>query len=111
VLPLKSLRAKRQAVHQLSRRGEGGVGEQENYRPMETGRQGDISQLTQSGVAVEKLVVPKFAKIKSCQDTLQTTLSIFLDICYPSKFGCFGRKASFSTATGDSTHNAAFGKT
>jgi hypothetical protein len=50
-------------------------------------------------VAVEKLVAPKFAKIKSRQDALQTTFSVFLDIFYPLKFGCFGRKVSFSTAT------------
>jgi hypothetical protein len=37
-------------------------------------------QLLLTGVAVEKLFPAKFAKIKSRQDVLQTTFSVFLDI-------------------------------
>jgi len=51
--------------------------------------------LTLSGVAVEKLVAPKFAKIKSRQDALQTTFSVFLDIFYPPIFGCFEENGVF----------------
>jgi hypothetical protein len=36
-----------------------------------------------SPVGVEKLLPPKFAKIKFRQDALQTTLSVFLDIFHP----------------------------
>jgi len=50
-------------------------------------------------VAVEKLLPPKFAKIKSRQDALRTTFSGRRDIFYPPNFGCLGRKVSFSTAT------------
>jgi hypothetical protein len=46
-------------------------------------------------VAVEKLLLAKFAKIKSRQDALQTTFSIFLDIFYPPNFGCFGENGVF----------------
>jgi hypothetical protein len=35
------------------------------------------SQLTKSGVGVEKVLPAKFAKIKSRQDALQTTFLIF----------------------------------
>jgi hypothetical protein len=37
----------------------------------------------QTGVAVEKLLPAKCAKIKSRQDALQTTFSVFLYILYP----------------------------
>ena len=60
-------------------------------------------QLTLTGVAVEKLLPTKFAKIKLRQETLQSIFSGRLDIFYPPNFGCLGRKASFSTATGVST--------
>jgi hypothetical protein len=46
------------------------------------------SQLSQSGVAVEKLPT-KFAKIKLRQDALQTTFSTFLDNFYPPNPRCF----------------------
>jgi hypothetical protein len=49
--------------------------------------QGDKPQGLQSGVAVEKLFPAKFAKIKSRQDALQTTFSVFLDTFYPPNFG------------------------
>src|SRR5713101_55661 len=57
------------------------------------------SQLVKSPVAVEKLLPPKFAKIKSRQDALRTTISGRRDIFYPPNFGCLGRKVSLSTAT------------
>jgi len=37
----------------------------------------------QSGVAVEKLFLAKFVKIKLRQDAPQTTFSVFLDISFP----------------------------
>ena len=43
-------------------------------------------KLSKTGVAVEKLVFAKFAKIKLRQDALQTTFSGFLDIFYPQIF-------------------------
>jgi hypothetical protein len=46
-------------------------------------------------VAVEKLLLPKFAKIKLCQDALQTTFSVFLDISYPPNFRCFEENGLF----------------
>jgi hypothetical protein len=51
--------------------------------------------LAKSGVAVEKLVAPKFAKIKSRQDALQTTLSVFLDICYPPNLAVWDENGVF----------------
>ena len=47
------------------------------------------------GVAVEKLLRAKFAKIKLPQDALQTTFSIFLDIFYPPNFRCFEKNGVF----------------
>jgi hypothetical protein len=46
-------------------------------------------------VGVEKLLPAKFAKIKSRQDALQTTFSIFLDIFYPPIFDCFEENRVF----------------
>jgi hypothetical protein len=46
-------------------------------------------------VAVEKLVAPKFAKIKSRQDALQTTFSVFLDIFYPPNLAVWDEKGVF----------------
>jgi hypothetical protein len=46
-------------------------------------------------VAVEKLVAPKFAKIKSRQDALQTTFSLFLDIFYPPNLAVWDEKGVF----------------
>jgi hypothetical protein len=48
-----------------------------------------------SGVAVEKLLSAKFAKIKSRHDAQQTTFSVFLDIFYPPIFGCFEENGLF----------------
>src|SRR5260370_42558457 len=62
--------------------------------------------VTKSGVAVEKLLAAKLAKIKSRQDALQSIFSGRLDIFCPPNFGCLGRKASFSTPTGDYTKKA-----
>src|ERR1019366_2685393 len=62
-------------------------------------------QLTLTGVAVEKLLPTKFAKIKLRQEALQSIFSGRLDIFYPPNFGCLGRKASFSTATGYCNNN------
>jgi hypothetical protein len=45
--------------------------------------------LAKSGVAVEKLLPAKFAKIKLRQDALQTPFSVFLDIFYLPNFRCF----------------------
>jgi hypothetical protein len=56
-------------------------------------------------VAVEKLFSTKFAKIKLRQEALQSIFSGRLDIFYPPNFGCWGRKASFSTATGFIANN------
>jgi len=55
----------------------------------------DCRQLTITGVAVEKLFPAKFTKIKSRQDALQTTFSVFLDIFYPPNFGCFEENGLF----------------
>jgi hypothetical protein len=49
-----------------------------------------------TGVAVEKLLPAKFAKIKLHQDALQTTFSVFLDIFYPPNFGYFEENAEHS---------------
>jgi len=49
----------------------------------------------QTGVAVEKLLSVKFAKIKLRQDALQTIFSIFLDIFYPPNFRCFEENGLF----------------
>jgi hypothetical protein len=46
-------------------------------------------------VGVEKLLPAKFAKIKSRQEALQTTFSIFLDIFYPPNLGCFEENGLF----------------
>jgi hypothetical protein len=46
-------------------------------------------------VAVEKLVAPKFAKMKSRQDALQTTFSLFLDIFYPPNLAVWDEKGVF----------------
>jgi hypothetical protein len=51
--------------------------------------------LTLTGVAVEKLVAPKFAKTKSRQDALQTTFSVFLDIFYPQNLAVWDEKGVF----------------
>ena len=51
--------------------------------------------LTKTGVAVEKLLPAKFAKIKLRQDALQTTFLVFLDIFYPPNFGCFEENGLF----------------
>jgi hypothetical protein len=51
--------------------------------------------LTLSGVGVEKLFPAKFAKIKSRQDALQTTLSVLLNIFYPPNFGYFEENGVF----------------
>jgi hypothetical protein len=51
--------------------------------------------LDSTRVAVEKLLRAKFAKIKLCQDALQTTFSIFLDIFYPPNFRCFEENGVF----------------
>jgi hypothetical protein len=53
-----------------------------------------------SGVAVEKLLPAKLAKIKSRQEAPQSIFSGWVDIFYPPNFACLGRKGSFSTATG-----------
>jgi hypothetical protein len=53
-----------------------------------------------SGVAVEKLIPAKFAKIKSRQEAAQSIFSGRVDIFYPPNFGCLRRKGSFSTPTG-----------
>jgi hypothetical protein len=45
--------------------------------------------------AVEKLLLPKFAKIKSRQDAPQTTFSVFLDIFYPPNSCCFEENGLF----------------
>jgi hypothetical protein len=46
-------------------------------------------------VGVEKLFPAKFAKIKSRQDALQTTFSVFLDIFYLPHFGYFEEDGVF----------------
>jgi hypothetical protein len=46
-------------------------------------------------VGVEKLFPAKFAKIKSRQDALQTTFSVFLDIFYPPNCGYFEENGVF----------------
>jgi hypothetical protein len=46
-------------------------------------------------VAVEKLVAPKFAKIESRQDALQTTFSVFLDIFYALNLAVLDEKGVF----------------
>ena len=52
-------------------------------------------------MSVEKLPAPKFAKIELRQDALGSIFSGRLDIFYPPKLGCLGRKESFSTDTPD----------
>src|ERR1700730_19241607 len=51
--------------------------------------------LYRTGVGVEKLFPAKFAKIKSRQEALQTTFSVFLDIFYPPNFGYFEENGLF----------------
>jgi hypothetical protein len=46
-------------------------------------------------VAVEKLLPAKLAKIKSRQDALQTTFSVFLYILYPPISRCFEENGLF----------------
>jgi hypothetical protein len=46
-------------------------------------------------VGVEKLVAPKFAKIESRQDALQTTFSVFLDIFYALNLAVLDEKGVF----------------
>jgi hypothetical protein len=50
-----------------------------------------------TGVAVEKLLPAKYAKIKSRQDALQTTLSVFLDIFYLQFFVVLKKMEFFNT--------------
>src|SRR5208282_489979 len=64
-----------------------------------------LRRLLLTGVAVEKLLPAKFAKMKSRQEALQATFSGRLDTFYPPNFACLERKRSFSTATGDSAQN------
>jgi len=52
------------------------------------------------GVAVEKLLRPKFAKNKTALGRPTNDLLNFLDILYPLNFGCLGGTWTFSTATG-----------
>src|SRR5271155_107672 len=52
-------------------------------------------QLTLSGVAVEKLLSAKFAKIKSRSEALQATFSGRLDIFYPPNVACSGGNRVF----------------
>jgi hypothetical protein len=56
-------------------------------------------------VCVEKLLPAKFAKIKSRQDALQTTFSVFLDIFYPPFF-CHFEEWTLSTPAPDSVNYA-----
>jgi hypothetical protein len=53
-------------------------------------------------VGVEKLFPAKFAKIKSRQEALKTTFSVFVDIFYPPSFSYFEENGS-STPTDVST--------
>jgi hypothetical protein len=48
-----------------------------------------------TGVVVEKLLPAKIAKIKSRQDALQTSFSVFLDVFHPSNFRCFDENGVF----------------
>ena len=50
-------------------------------------------------MAVEKLLLAKFAKIKSRQEARQSIFSDRVDIFYPPNFDCLRRKGSFSTPT------------
>ena len=52
-------------------------------------------------MGVEKLLLTKFAKIKSCQDAPRTTFPVFPDIFYPPNFGCFEKNGLFPTPTPD----------
>ena len=56
---------------------------------------GNYCQLLQPGVAVEKVFPARFAKIKSRQEALRTTFSVFLDIFYPPIFRRFGENGLF----------------
>jgi hypothetical protein len=47
--------------------------------------------------AVEKLLPAKFAKIKTRQDALQTTFSVFLDIFYPPILAVFRKMGFFNS--------------
>jgi len=55
----------------------------------------DGGKLAKAGVAVEKLLPAKFAKIKLRQDVLQTTFSVFLNIFYPPIFRRFEENGLF----------------
>jgi hypothetical protein len=57
----------------------------------------------QSRVDVEKLFPAKFAKIKSRQDALQTTFSVFLEIVYPPICGHFDENGVFQHPRGFAT--------
>jgi hypothetical protein len=48
-------------------------------------------------VGVEKLFPAKIAKIKSRQDALQTTFSVFLDIFYPPNLAILRKMDFFNT--------------
>jgi hypothetical protein len=48
-----------------------------------------------TGVAVEKLLPAKFAKIKSRQEVPQSIFSGRVDIFYPPNFGCFEKNGLF----------------
>jgi hypothetical protein len=54
-------------------------------------------------VSVEKLFFLKSAKNRLRQDGIRATFSTRVDIFYPQILGCFSRKESFSTDTGDYT--------
>jgi hypothetical protein len=56
--------------------------------------------LSQTGVAVEKLLTSKIAKIKLRQDALGSIYSGRVDIFYPPNFGCLRPRGRFSTPTG-----------
>jgi hypothetical protein len=47
-----------------------------------------LGLLAKTGVAVEKLLPAKFAKIKSRQEAPQSIFSGWVDIFYPPNFGC-----------------------
>jgi hypothetical protein len=53
-------------------------------------------------VAVEKLFLAKFAKIKLREDALISDLLGFRGILYPQNFGRLRPNGTFSTDTGDS---------
>jgi len=73
------------------------------FSPDQTVAESQLLMLT--GVAVEKLLPAKFAKIKSRQEAPQSIFSGWLDIFYPQNLACSARRGSFSTATGVYTQN------